>query len=772
MDSLEQAINLVTKNCFFASLDLKDAYYSIPIHQSFRKYLRFLWKGEKWQFKALPNGLTSGPRIFTKILKVPMSIIRSIGHEIVAYIDDTLVIAETQSTAKQAVSDTVRMLQQLGFVIHPTKSVLIPTHKIEFLGFVIDSSLMTITLTQRKIEQITEFSKQIMTSKRITIRQLACYIGKVVASFPGAEYGKLHYRELEREKIKYLAINRGNFEAKIKISICAREEARWWYMNVGQVVRNIHRQNPGLTLESDASGLGWGGSNGITHIGGRWGPVDIDQDSIFNINQLELKAAFLMLQSFCNSKRDIHVRLKLDNTTAIAYINNMGGTKSKKCNDLAKNLWEWCIQRNIWVTAVHLPGLQNIVADKMSRQFEDELEWKLDPKIFLKLNELQGQADIDLFASRLNTQLPKYVSWYPDPGAIDVDAFSLNWNRLNFYAFPPFCVVGRCIQKIIKDKAEGILIVPNWPTQAWFAKLLKILIDNPIVIIRGSFKSRGVPDAAVNILLASWLTATKSQYGSYINRWCDFCSEQQTRSALSSFVTLEGNIPISNHPLVSRFMKGVFNLKPPQPRYNDIWNAGDLLKYLRTLQPTCELRLRDLTYKLVALITLITASRIQTVHLLRIDNMIIENDYVEFRINELIKQSRPGYHGQRIRLDAYQAEDNLCIVNVLKCYLAKTALLRKDEQQLLISYRKPHDKVSKDTIARWIKTILLNSGIDSKYKPHSVRAAAASAANTKSVPVTQIMLNAGWTSEHTFRKFYNKPVLVENSEFQEAILKM
>ena len=113
------------------------------------------------------------------------------------------------------------------------------------------------------------------------------------------------------------------------------------------------------------------------------------------------------------------------------------------------------------------------MADKRSRIFKDNTEWMLNPQIFKNIVSRYGVPDIDLFASRLNHQLPKYVSWEHDPGAVAVDAFSLHWGNTFFYAFPPFCLIGQCLKKIAQDAAKGILVVPNWPTQSWFPLMLK-----------------------------------------------------------------------------------------------------------------------------------------------------------------------------------------------------------------------------------------------------------------------------------------------------------
>ena len=144
-------------------------------------------------------------------------------------------------------------------------------------------------------------------------------------------------------------------------------------------------------------------------------------------------------------------------------------------------MWKWCIARNIWVSVVHLPGVQNIVADRKSRVFEDQTEWMLDREIFRELYS-EFKPTTDLFASRNNALLLRYVSWLPDPGAEAVDALLLDCSTLNFYALPPLCIIGKCLQKIVQDEAEGILIVPKWPTQSLFPQMLNLLIQDPILL--------------------------------------------------------------------------------------------------------------------------------------------------------------------------------------------------------------------------------------------------------------------------------------------------
>lgn len=108
----------------------------------------------------------------------------------------------------------------------------------------------------------------------------------------------------------------------------------------------------------------------------------------------------------------------------------------------------------------------------------------LNREDFHKVVSFFGLPEIDLFASRLNAQLSRYVSWLPDPNAESVDAFSLNWREFKFYAFPPFCLIPKCLQKIRMDKAKGLLVVPNWPTQAWFPCIKAMMQGEPLLLKR------------------------------------------------------------------------------------------------------------------------------------------------------------------------------------------------------------------------------------------------------------------------------------------------
>ena len=119
-----------------------------------------------------------------------------------------------------------------------------------------------------------------------------------------------------------------------------------------------------------------------------------------------------------------HIRIKSDNSTAVSYVNSLGGVKSMQCHVFARDIWLWAIDGSNHLSAEHLPGSENVLADKASRVFDNNTEWALSRSVYNKICTLFGQFDIDLFASRLNTKNSTYASWKPDPHAKVIDAFS------------------------------------------------------------------------------------------------------------------------------------------------------------------------------------------------------------------------------------------------------------------------------------------------------------------------------------------------------------
>lgn len=481
MDTLKTVLRLVHKNCYMVNLDIRDAYYMVRIHENHQKYLKFPWQNKLFQYTALPNGYAAAPRVFTKLLKPVFSQLRQSGVTVMGYIDDVYIQGDSVDECYHAMLETRRVLESCGFLIHEGKSVLEPTRNLTFLGFDINTMDMTVKLTQSKCHAYLDMCKDMLRKDRVSIREIAQLIGKLVSTFPGVQYGPLHYRILDAHKIQALKDNANEYDKKMNLTCDMKDEIQWWVENLATSMNHIGRGTPHIEVQTDATLTAWGAVCGQSRTGGKFS-LNEQYQLQGNINAFEILAIDLALKAFVKLLTGKVVLIRSDNTVAVSYISHMGGSKSSLCNKLVKDIWLWCIQHDIWLTAEHLPGIMNIDADWESRNVNDRTEWSLCPAVFHKIIERFGTPEIDLFASRLNHKLPRYVSWRPEPGAECCNAFSMSWTDIYAYVFPPFSLIAQVLQKIRHEGAEVLLIVPLWTTQPWFSPLLEMLIESPALL--------------------------------------------------------------------------------------------------------------------------------------------------------------------------------------------------------------------------------------------------------------------------------------------------
>ena len=247
------------------------------------------------------------------------------------------------------------------------------------------------------------------------------------------------------------------------------------------------------------------------------------------------------------------------------------------------------------------------------------------------------------------------------------------------------------------------------------------------------------------------------------------------RSALSNVVFIPGLRSLADHPLVKRFLKCVFNMRPPNPRYVIIWDTNIVIKYLATLNNN-NISFKDLTLKLTMLLALLAGQRVSTIHTFRSDAILCREKEVIFYIHELLKHDRPKFKKLPISYHAYPHEPQICPVTLIKQYLqVRNTLVPETEYMFFITHGTPHHGASKDTIARWIKEVMTTSGIDtSHFKPHSCRSASTSSASNAGISIANILKAGQWSKESTFYKFYKRNILWEdiskNDVFATTIL--
>ena len=238
-----------------------------------------------------------------------------------------------------------------------------------------------------------------------------------------------------------------------------------------------------------------------------------------------------------------------------------------------------------------------------------------------------------------------------------------------------------------------------------------------------------------------------------------------------SAISLISSNELGSHPLVSRFFKGVAVLKPQRPRYDFVWDPTPVVAHLATLYPHDNLSLEKLSRKLVTLLALTTAQRMQTLAAIRLSN-VVWSDSLIIKIPARLKTSRVGKTQPLLSFQPFLQKPELCVFSLVRFYLNMTRDLRQEGcDSLFISFRSPHNAVSSQTLGRWVKGALNDAGINiDTFSEHSTRHASTPFAASKGVNLDEIRRTAGWSrSSDVFARFYNRPIVTDTS-FHSTIL--
>ena len=223
--------------CYMASVDLKDAYYTVPISAA-------PMAGADVQIYVLAKWSSFAPRVFAKLLKPLFATLRKLGHLCFGHIDDTYLQGDTVTGCSNTIDATVALFTKVGFIIHPDKSVLQPVQRLVFLGFILDSLLMLVRLTPNKATKVKDVCFKLISTTFPSLQKLAEVIGIIVSSFSGVMDGPLYYRALESAKSEGLRAAKGNYSFKIALPSEARNKLQWWIDNIETTTNPINHDSP------------------------------------------------------------------------------------------------------------------------------------------------------------------------------------------------------------------------------------------------------------------------------------------------------------------------------------------------------------------------------------------------------------------------------------------------------------------------------------------------------------------------------------------------
>lgn len=306
-----------------------------------------------------------------------------------------------------------------------------------------------------------------------------------------------------------------------------------------------------------------------------------------------------------------------------------------------------------------------------------------------------------------------------------------------------------------------------------------------------------MPEESIPVILASISEGTQKQYNTALKSWWKFCQlnhldpydsnipeivrflsqefnrglKHGTVNSFRSALSLILGPQVSENYNVRRFLKGTYNMKPNIPKYDSTWDPQIVLTHFSNQSRNENLELKELSKKLVTLLAVITAHRMQTFSLIEIDNIEMQTKGIIIKIPEKIKTSGLNKIQPTLVVPYFLDNCKVCAASTLVEYINRTREIRGSIQRLFISLKKPYKAVSSQTLSHWVCDTLAAAGLDTNiYTAHSTRHAAASAAKRIGISLDQIRKTAGWTENSSvFAKFYNRPIVEDKNNFANAI---
>ena len=467
-------------------LDLKDAYFHVPIKKAYRKYMRFTANGVIYQYKALPFGLSIAPRVFTKILKPILGMLRKAMIRVHAYLDDWILRLHSLLIAPQTAITVTQLLRSLGWLINFPKSCLHPRDLFEFIGLEWNLRGNAIKPRLEKIHQLRSDVKVAQPGKRIKAKKMASLVGVIKWMAPYVPLGNMHLKKLQWKIRQKWSQSVHGWNAKILVTRSMYDLLRWWTRPT-----NTHRgvplkpPHPTLDIFTDASCHGYGAIMGTATMSGEWTRRYREK----HINHLELEATRRALLTFAEDVENKVVRLHTDNRTTVSCLRRQGSLKSRSLNKLTAKIVTWAAKHKVTLVVVHIQGYRNVEADALSRKdLTHASEWSLSKQEFNRVVNWSQLLPpwIDLMATSRNRQTDTFISPYPHEEAAAVDALNVTWNYPGtVWLYPPTAVMTKVINKIREsDSLTMILITPHAPQKPWYADLLTMATNRSLNVGR------------------------------------------------------------------------------------------------------------------------------------------------------------------------------------------------------------------------------------------------------------------------------------------------
>ena len=762
MEGIHMLKDLLKQGDFMAKIDVKDAYFAVPISEPDRKYLRFRWRNIIYQFNCLPFGLSCAPWVFTKITKAATAVLREMGIRLIVYIDDMLVMAESETLLKDHIAGTVYLLEygvrdqlpQINITASEDDGVPRLSGELNHNG------------AQAPREQDEEHQTRGKQDPRI---QGGHGTGSVVDSrkYERSDEGDSYSPTVLSTAASGAPTSLGDLVSSLQHNPLPIGRGEGGASVVDHPLQELERAEPDCqeTERLTRDGCiphGMGGC--LPRNQDRWPLVEGGAETPHQLSGItgSIPCLQVLLQKqekhSCVAENGQHISDSLHQQDGR---DGVPSTKQIEQRILAMVHGEGHLR------ASTTPGRE---AERNSRRGVqgDERQVRLDalPKDLSKHQLQAGSSGSGLICIEADNPTPDICELETGPGGDGHGCLHDRLGRPEGLCQPTmeYCGQGTCTDPTTESGLgpdSTSLEIPNLvpstagnvhrhsedhtgesrphPTDTSTVNAGCASPASRVEYLRRQYKEQKLSEKAAELMLSSWREKSSRSYESQFQKWISWCSTRSVnliscrvsevvnfladlfsqgyqyrslnayRSAISSVHDKIDGQDVGQHPLVTRLLKGAFHQRPPQPRYTQTWDVGIVTTYIRSIGENKSLSLQELSHKLTMLMALTRPSRSADLAQLDLSRRTYSVEGVTFQPTALSKQSRQQKHGTEFHFPCYPQDERLCPVATLREYESHTKPLRGSYTTLFVGISKPHKPVCSSTIARWLKSLLEKS---------------------------------------------------------------
>lgn len=461
-ESVEDAEFVARCGDFGGKFDLRSGYHHIMIAEAYQTFLGFEWRGKYYVWTSLPQGIATAPYVFTQVMRCLWTYWRSRGRRTIGYLDDCGWFAFSREECVRVRDSIVADVEAAGFTLNVPKCTFEPTQTLTLLGFDIELKEGALRVTSRRVDKLLDILQSLLREGRATIRTLASVKGQIESMRPAIGARCMF---ASRTLARVVRDHEGRWGWWIRIEEDVRDQLQLWYDHVAlwngrplwaYRVTYVH------TLVTDASEFGWAG-----RLGDFWARGFLPPGFRGTSSQLrELEALRESLLSYLPLVRGMALHCQTDSQSSV-YALAKGCSMRPASNAVIEEIFDICNDNDIVLHVDWIPRDMLADVDALSKFF-DRADWKLNERVFSRLNDIFGPHTVDRMATHVNALLPRFNAAWWCPGVETVNCFSVSWSGENNWCNPDFNYIGKVFAHMAACDAKGTLILPFWPSRSWW----------------------------------------------------------------------------------------------------------------------------------------------------------------------------------------------------------------------------------------------------------------------------------------------------------------